>query len=192
MNPQDGLAYLARAELYLGRNDDDRATQNFDAAQRLPTGGVAVLMREALAYDRVARYEQAVHFYDAAVALSPGEAKDPKFLNERCWTRAEWGRELEKALADCNLALALKPGTAAILDSRGLVQLRLGQYDLAIADYSEAIRLSPKQASSLFGRALAKSRKGDKVGADADLSVATCINAGIAATYARYGLKPPS
>lgn len=192
LNPQDALAYMARAELYLGRNDDTRAAQNFDQAQRLSPGDVKILTRKALAYNRAGRYDQAVRGYDAAIALSPEQARNAAVLNERCWSRAEWGRELEDALADCSLALTLKPGTAAILDSRGLVRLRLGQYDLAIADYNDALRLSPRQASSLFGRAVAKSRKGDRAGAEADLAAAAAIDGQIAATYARFGVKPPS
>ena len=61
-------------------------------------------------------------------------------LNSRCWARARWGQELDEALADCNAALKLRPGTAAILDSRGLVYLRKGDFKSAIADYDAALR----------------------------------------------------
>ena len=42
----------------------------------------------------------------------------------RCWARALTGRDLDKALADCDRALRLAPKTPEFLDSRGLVHLR--------------------------------------------------------------------
>ena len=59
-------------------------------------------------------------------------------LHGRCRLRALQGEELAKGLTDCNAAYRLSdksnPATAAILESRGLVRLRLGDYDKAIAD----------------------------------------------------------
>ena len=84
------------------------------------------------------------------------------------------------------------PGAADILDSRGLVRLRLGQFAGAIADYTAALSLSPQAASSLFGRGLARLASGDAAGAKADLAVARALMPGIAAVFARYGVKPPA
>jgi hypothetical protein len=62
------------------------------------------------------------------------DAQMASALNSRRWTRAQWGQELEQALADCECALKLRPDTAGFLGSRGLVHLRRAEYDQAIAD----------------------------------------------------------
>ena len=76
-----------------------------------------------------------------------------------------------------------------MLDSRGLVQLRLGAFDLAIADYSAAHQKDPKRAHWLYGLGIAKLRSGDKAGGEADMAAATAIQANIAEVYAAYGIK---
>jgi tetratricopeptide (TPR) repeat protein len=73
--------------------------------------------------------------------------------NRRCWARALSGTDLRSgALADCNEALRLAPNTADVLNSRGLVQLKLGAFPQAISDYSAVIAQDTNDADSLYGR----------------------------------------
>jgi predicted aspartyl protease/tetratricopeptide (TPR) repeat protein len=113
----------------------------------------------------------------------------PIFLNARCWTRARWGQELEQALADCNAALKLRPGTAAYLDSRGLVYLRKRDFDNAITDYGEALH-HQQYPWSFYGRGIARLRSGDVRGGNADIAAATALDKNIAAEAAKYGIAP--
>lgn len=115
-------------------------------------------------------------------------AAAPLAANSRCWKHAIDG-ELDKALSDCNESLRLKPGVASTLNSRGLVQLKLGAFDYAIADYSAAIAGNARDAGSLYGRGIAKIRSGDAAGGEADISAAKAIQADIATVYAGYGVK---
>ncbi len=110
-------------------------------------------------------------------------------LNSRCWSRAISGVDLNAALEDCNQSLRLRPRQSHVLDSRGLVHIKLGQYDRAIADYSQAEELKPNNASALYGRGYAKARSGDIAGGDADMAAATKLDAKIADKYAAYGLR---
>jgi tetratricopeptide (TPR) repeat protein len=109
-------------------------------------------------------------------------------LNARCWRRAVSGRQLDVALADCHASLALKESAAA-LDSRAFVYMRLGRIEEAIADYDAALKLRPAQASSLFGRGIVKLRKGATEDGQADLSAARAIDPRIDAQFADYGVK---
>ena len=86
------------------------------------------------------------------------------------------GRDLGKALDDCNAALKRQGRTTAFLDTRGLVNLRLGRIDAAIADYDDALKLQPKLARALYGRGLAKQRKGLEAEAEADLAAALSLD----------------
>lgn len=124
--------------------------------------------------------------YDAAVAKARGE---PSPLNSACWARAVRGVELERALKDCDGAIALAP-EAAYLDSRGLVRLRLRNYAGAIADYDAALARRPTQSTSLYGRGLAKRAQCDTVGGDADLAAALKADPRVADQFADMGLRP--
>jgi tetratricopeptide (TPR) repeat protein len=109
--------------------------------------------------------------------------------DSRCWARVVLGEDLQQALADCNEALRLSPNNADIFDSRGFVQLKLGNQAKAIADYDAALKLNPKLGSSLFGRGIAKQRKGDSAGASADIAAAKSLRATIAEEFAVYGIR---
>jgi len=97
--------------------------------------------------------------------------------------------DLQVALKDCNESLRLKPNFVDALDSRGLVNLKIGLPTNAIADYSAALRVNPKHASALFGRGKAKLQNGDKAGGNADIAAAKAINRDIAQDYEDYGIK---
>jgi tetratricopeptide (TPR) repeat protein/predicted aspartyl protease len=111
-------------------------------------------------------------------------------LNSRCWARARWGKELDQALADCNSAVKLRPDTAAILDSRGLVYLRRAEFKKSIADYDAALQRDAHLAWSLYGRGVAQMRAGDTARGQADIAAATALDKNIAATAAKYGITP--
>jgi tetratricopeptide (TPR) repeat protein len=109
-------------------------------------------------------------------------------LAQRCWTRALANLELEGALGDCSRALRLAPRSANVLDSRGLVHLRLNQIDAAIDDYTAALTMNSKIAWSLYGRGLAKLRKGLKADGEADIAAAVSIQPQLPDRAKRYGI----
>jgi tetratricopeptide (TPR) repeat protein/predicted aspartyl protease len=189
LKPDDVPARLGRGGLYLGTRSFDSAAADFDAAIKAQPDAALMV---AGAYSNAGQFERALGVYDSWIAANPRHDRLAAALNGRCWTRALWNRDLDKALADCDAALKRAPRLAAVLDSRGLVHLRRGEFDLAIADYDESIRLQPKQAWSLYGRGLAKIAKGDKAAGQTDLAVATALDQRLPATAGRWGLAPPA
>ena len=123
----------------------------------------------------------------AAAAL----ATTPSDYNSLCWGKATRGVALELALDECSRAVKLAPRDAAILDSRGLVNLRLGRLDAAIADYDLALSINPTLAPSLYGRAVARSRTGDAARATLDRDAAERSHRGITAEFKGYGIDRP-
>lgn len=187
--PGDVPSLVQRAALYFGSGDRDRGKADLDTAAKLkPEPGLGL---------RIAGLYQAGGFWDASLVQLDGWIKDnPKddqmaqALNDRCWARAVLRRDLELALKDCNQAIRMRPATAAYLDSRGLVHLRMGAYDLAIADYDEAVRLQPRQPMTLYARGVAKIRKGAADDGQADEKAALAINARVVDQALRLGLDP--
>ena len=124
---------------------------------------------------------------DHAARMAPDSATA---LNQVCWARAVAGRELDVALAACNRALALASNHHALLDSRGLVELRQGRFQEAWNDYDAALRQAPDNAAYLYGRGLAATRLGRLADGQADFARAGAKEPGTAAEYAGYGLTP--
>ncbi|WP_304272749.1 DUF3857 domain-containing protein [Caulobacter segnis] len=137
--------------------------------------------------DQMGRTDEALAMFDAALSQDP---KNVTLLNGRCWLRATRNRELDKARADCDQALALRPDLAAALDSRALVNFRAARFDAALRDYDQALKLAPKQGASLFGRGLTRLSLGDRAGAEADLVAARGLDAEVETRFAEWGLKP--
>ena len=115
-------------------------------------------------------------------------ADDATALNTLCYSLAVTGVELEGALADCDRSLKLRPGEAAVLDSRAFVLLRMGRDKEALSAYDAALTAAPTLADSLYGRSLAERRLGDAADADRDLKSALAQNPEVAKTFERYGV----
>ena len=112
-------------------------------------------------------------------------------LGARCWTRAMANIELELALKDCTRAMAIDPENAAVADSLGLVELRLGHLDAAIAHFDKAIEWGPSNAPSYYVRGIARLRKGEREAGERDLAKARRLLFDIDARYVPYGIGPP-
>ena len=186
LRPDDANALVLRGRVRLESGDTDRATADFDAALKQDP---SLRLEVAAAYSGAGRFEQSLAHLDQWIASHPRDADLAEPLNGRCWTRALWGHDLDKALADCNQALRLWPGAPSVLDSRGLVFLRTGQLDKAISDYTAALKLEPHLAWSLYGRGLARLRQGQKIAGDADVAAARAIRPKIAEEAAKYGVN---
>jgi len=179
----DAVAAMAGLQIEAGEYDGAVATLTA-AIAKAPTNAV-LLSRRGVAQLRAGRPALAEQDFSTARA----KATDPRTLNELCWQKATAGMALEAALVDCNAALAVMPDNPAILDSRGLVLLRLGRLDDAIKDYDRAIARVPGQSASLYGRAIARARKGDRRKSDADAASATKLAPDIRAEFEGYGVK---
>jgi tetratricopeptide (TPR) repeat protein/predicted aspartyl protease len=190
LKPDNAAALLARARLRAG-SDVRAATSDLEAADRyLPKESVDHLEIGNL-YEQTAQLPAALVQYSKWIdSHERTDVRMPSALNSRCWTRALMGQELEAALSDCNAALKLQPNTAAFLDSRGLVYLRLGNYDKSIADYDAALAKNAKIAFSHYGRGIARIRKGLTAEGQADIAEAVALSPKIAEDAGSHGIKP--
>jgi tetratricopeptide (TPR) repeat protein len=127
-------------------------------------------------------YDAAISDADRAAALL-GENRDT--LNAQCWTRAVANRELDLARLACDASLALG-ARPAVLDSRGLVNLREGKWQAAWEDYDAAFTEDPALTVSLYGRGLSALALGRNQEGEADIKRAATA----APEFARYGLTP--
>lgn len=190
LKPAHVPALIARAELRLAGHDNAGVASDLDAANRFAPPGADIRFTIGNLYTRIDHFGPAVAQYDLWIAAHREDARLPDAFNARCWARALWGRELEKALGDCHSALRRRPRTAAFLDSRALVELRLGQFDQSIGDYDAALDSEPKNAWLLYARGIAELRAGRKAAGRADIAAATALQPRILQVGEQRGLTP--
>jgi tetratricopeptide (TPR) repeat protein len=184
LKPDDVTARMMRADLLLRRGEFDRAQADFEAAAKAAPPGDDVHLRIAAAYDRHEHWAEVIQHLDAWLAVHANESNAAIYFDQRCRARAMLGKELDKAMADCNAAIR-KVRAPAFLSTRGLVRLRLGQLNEAIGDFDAAVKAAPKDAWTLYLRGLAKTRLGRTAEGETDIQAALAINPHVAERVAR-------
>ncbi|MEZ5972016.1 MAG: tetratricopeptide repeat protein [Hyphomonadaceae bacterium] len=185
-NPQ---IFLQRGLVHQASGAFDVAVQDFDHALALQPGLQAALdSRAAALQQRLTSFEQDIARLDQRLQQTP---RDPELLNGRCWLRVINNDNLDAALADCNASLAVRPNDPNVLDSRGLVQYKRGDYAAALADYDAAVRLAPDSGHFLYGRGLTRIALGMTEEGAADQARAEELAPGIARQYQSYNILPP-
>jgi tetratricopeptide (TPR) repeat protein/predicted aspartyl protease len=195
INPDYLPARMSRAQLRLAEKDRAGATADLDAADQIAPKQADERFRLAELYLQSDLPARAVPQFDLWIANHPSDSKMVQALHGRCWVRAVQGQGLAEALSDCNAAYRQSDktnhaGVAAVLASRGLVRLRLGNYDKAIADYDDSLKLAPKNPWSLYGRGVAKMHTQKTADGEADLARATELSSTIAQEFKRRGITP--
>jgi tetratricopeptide (TPR) repeat protein len=182
-------AYSERGMVHQQRGAFDMAMRDYEAALAVdPTNSVAAYRREQAMAGRVDAVQQQIARLDEILGR---DARNAGALNDRCWIRAINDEDLNLALGDCNASLRVAPRSAAALDSRGLVNLKRGDYQAALADYEAALALEPNRGHFMYGRGLARERLGQTAEGSADLVAAEAAEPGVAQAYAGYGYIPP-
>ena len=187
LEPNYTHAFAERGSAYSHQGQHQRAIQDFDQAIKLEPNYTHAFVERGSVYSHQGQHQRAIQDFDQAIRLDPASGRA---LNDRCLSRATLG-QLQEALADCNNALWLRRrlGRAITLNVRGIVYLKMNQFESAIADFDEALTRAPNNPSSLYGRGLAKIKKGDEAGGNADIKAARAIKADIADQLARYEVR---
>ena len=190
LNPDFVEAHLARATLELLNKNTTAARGDFDAAVRSTPKESDIHLAIGNGYLAAGAPAQAIEEFDTWITAHPNGASLAAALNGRCWARALWGQELDKAETDCNAALRLRPGTLSYLDSRGWVYFRRGEFERSIDDFNTALGKQPALVSSLYGRGLDELRLARKAAARADMTKAAALQPNVSEQFEMYGIKP--
>jgi tetratricopeptide (TPR) repeat protein len=191
LKTDDVPTLVERADLHVVMHDEAGAVADLDAAQRLAAKEDDIRFRIGALYLAIGHFAPAIAQYDEWIPAHDQDGHLAEGLNQRCWARALAGENLKKALDDCNSALRMRPNTPHILDSRALVQLRIGNLDKAIADWDAVLASEPRNAWSLYARGAAKVQKGMTAQGRADIAAATALAPRIAELARKRGVLPP-
>lgn len=189
LRPQATSAYRLRSTVRARLGQVDAALADLREALRLAGhADVELLVWASYALEQMGGIEEGLQAASRALALAP---RDATALNSRCWKLALLRRTLEQALADCELAVSLRPEESGTHDSLAFVLYRLRRYDEAVAAGTRALQLDPASraaAHSWFIRGLARQALGDSAGAAADHRQAQTLDPGIAAYFRQFGV----
>jgi tetratricopeptide (TPR) repeat protein len=189
LDPNSAEALARRGQAHQERGAFDAAERDFAAALALqPDLQIAAQGRGAAAAGAASTFQNEIARLDAAIAAAPGDAL---LRNNRCWVRAINGQDLEAALADCDASLRIDPRNAAVRDSRGLVNYKLGRYSAALADYDAALAMEPGVAHYMFGRGLSLIAMGQELDGRAAIQQAVTQDERVRGMYLSYGVTAP-
>ena len=190
LDGKDAEMLALRAELRLRNKDRAGARADIDAASRIAPAQADLRLELGHLYTGLDQFGLAIGEYDRWIASHPGDGDGYRALNGRCWASALGNLRLDKALADCDTAVRRSLRSPDVLDSRGLLRLRRGEYAKAIADYDAVLAHGPNSAWSLYGRGLARLRTGARAAGEADLAAAAKADAEVPVRAASLGLTP--
>jgi tetratricopeptide (TPR) repeat protein len=134
----------------------DLADTFLAAALKEQPDALDLLQKQAFLRHLQHRPEHELQLYDTMLSLHP---KNYMFLNNMAWTLSEDLHRPEEGLKQANEALARLGWQPHLLDTRGVIETRLGRLDDAIKDLEEAASALPT-ASVYFHLARAFQKKG--------------------------------
>ena len=194
LKPSYVLALLARSDLRMQTGNKAGAETDLDAANTAASRADAAHYSLAAGYMRLGRFTRALEQFDLWIAFHPMDANLSFALSGRCRAGVLGNIALRDALTDCNKALSLarksSPFYAEVLDNRGLVWLRLGEYDKSTADFDASLEITPRNAWSLYGRGIGKIRANKTSDGEADIAQAKVISPDIVDALGKYGILP--
>lgn len=188
--PRHARALYKRAASYQRLNRYKEAIADYNVVIEIDDTNPSYFHDRGMAYDELGDMDRALDDLKMAVKLRPDENNAIRSLT---YARARFNRELNEALSDANRLIELDRKQAkkfgASYHVRSFVYFRLGRWREAIADADTAIGLHGNFAGSFFVRGKAKIAAGDRQGGNRDIAAALNIDADIADTFAKYGIK---
>jgi tetratricopeptide (TPR) repeat protein len=108
---------------------------------------------EAAAQHEAGRYEAALAGYDACLRVIEGDADAMADAYHRRGRAHMKLGDLDAAMVDYDLAIAVAPGHAGAWNSRAWVRYLQGEHEAALADVEQALVLEPQSVRALDTRA---------------------------------------
>ncbi len=156
LDPNDGETLMVQGYARIEDGDRAGALVDADAAAKVTPPASLKLRAAADLYERTGHAERGIPLLDAMIAVHRDDAAVSGLYNARCWARALANVELSAAADDCAHAIRIGGRTPDVVDTRGLLRFRMGDYAGAIADYDNVLNDDPKAAWSLYMRGAAR------------------------------------
>jgi tetratricopeptide (TPR) repeat protein len=176
-------SYLCREEVEMKWRAEVAIADCERALGTLPTA--AVRQDVIILLHRLGREAEA----ERALSTMEATTHDPTELNSLCYGLAGENMRLDRAIADCDASLKLRPNDAATLDSRAFTLMRMGRDADALAAYDAALKADPTVYTSLYGRGLVEARLGRGPDAARDTAAALAARPHMREDFAEMGIR---
>lgn len=186
INPRNTYALTGRAGLEASLGHSDLAIVDLDAAIAINADDAVSFYNRGYARYALEDYVRALADYDVAIALNP---KIARAYNNRCLVRAIIGKDLVRALDDCDMALKLAPFNIDVRATRGFVFLKLGDPELALHEYDLVLERDPNRALALYGRGIALVAIGKRAEGEGEKAAGLVLDGEVADSFAKFGLQ---
>lgn len=171
MHRRDEDALLVQSNVYLERNNLEKAIEGYNTLIEWNPTNAAALTSRGAAFGKQGKWPEALADLEKALTLKPDDSK--ALLNAGI-AYGQLGQH-QKSLATFQHYLVVKPNDGDVINSVGYEHEILGDLPKAIENYSKAIEIIPKQGVFWMNRARAKLLSGDKTGARADAEKAQSL-----------------
>jgi tetratricopeptide (TPR) repeat protein len=179
-------ALVSRSAIYAADGKQDLALRDLDAAIAAQANSPIAFYNRGYVHFARREYDLAVADYDAAIDLDP---KMGLAYANRCLVAAITGKDLQRALADCDIALKLMPTNPDVRETRGFIFMKIGEPAVAIIEYNAALESDPNRTIALYGRGMAKIKTGHQKEGEADQAAARALAPDIGAQFSMYGFN---
>jgi tetratricopeptide (TPR) repeat protein len=167
------IVVMRRGNVYLQKNEVDKAMNDYEQALRLDPGNAAAYVNRALGLERKGEREDALKDLSEALRLNP---RDVSAYHNRATIFLTEGN-LNGALSDFAKVIELDPKDSDAHVGRAAVYLRQNENDLAIAECDLAIEQNPNSVIAYIERAKAHAQMKQYARASNDLEATAKLKA---------------
>jgi len=132
--------------------NDSRAQQTAENILRMilkrESDSIEALISLAIHLQTSGRADQAMPFYQRVLELQPNNLI---VMNNLAWLMCEDKGMLNEALQLAQRGLKIFPNYIDLIDTRGVIYYRMGEFDKAVEDFTTSIRLYPAGTSKAVG-----------------------------------------
>jgi tetratricopeptide (TPR) repeat protein len=152
LNPDLVGPYVTLANLYLTKNETDKAILQYKEILGKRPGFIQAYMALGAIYDAEGKASKALEMYEKALEINPNFAPA---ANNLAWLLLEQDQDPDRSLMLAKKAKAQLPDDPRVADTLGLACIVKGLYASAIAELSDAAEKMPENATVLYHLGLA-------------------------------------
>jgi tetratricopeptide (TPR) repeat protein len=158
-----GFLHALIGQAHSEAGDADEALKDYGLALESFPNYLPALINHGALEEQAGKFDVALADFDKAILAEPTNSVA---LRDRCRVRLALKKDLNDALADCNAALKVAPGSARAIMLRGEVYTKLGRCAEAKADLDAAVKTDPSTAQEVSESRLCQAGLGSASGGD--------------------------
>jgi len=159
----------SRTPIIIARNlvttDNSQAKKTAEHILRImlenDSDSIEIMTALAILLHTIGRPDESVEFYEQVLQLEPNNLI---VINNLAWIKCEEQGKFQDALELARGGLQISPNYIDLIDTRGVVYYRLGEFDKAVEDFTTCIKLYPDGTPAAISARFHLARAFDKLG----------------------------